>query len=378
MRFVAAALVVVFHISQGDPFMLRVPLVLRNIIDGGFVWVGFFFVLSGFILSYQYFDRVRAGRFDTRDFLLARFARIYPGHFVGFIVMAALFAVKSWDISYPAGGPVVMSADVFATLSLAHAWIPSFALTFNFPSWSISTEFFFYLCFPVLAVMAIKWPLRQFLLLAGAVFIVGVIGNVAYCTRDPFGWIGNDFAHDAGRNLIKFFPPVRLPEFVLGVAMGRLYAARDALGLTARTGQGLVLLSCLVIAVGLMCSSIVPFALMHNVALSLPFAALTLGLSLAPASPLSSWLSRSSFVSLGEASYSVYILQAPIIWVFYLREAWSTSTNLPFAIGVRMVIIAAVVALAIASHRFLETPTRHWIRAYGRRVWAKRDVSLAN
>ena len=151
MRFVAALMVVIFHMSSQAPFFAAVPQPLHSIIDCGYVWVGFFFVLSGFILSYQYFDRVQAGQFSAREFLIARFARIYPVHLLNFLVVAGLLAVKTWpwEGALPPGGSLVTLVDVGATIALVHSWVPSFALTFNFPSWSISTEFFFYLCFPV-------------------------------------------------------------------------------------------------------------------------------------------------------------------------------------------------------------------------------------
>ena len=69
MRFVAALMVVIFHTSSKAPFFAAVPWPLHSIIDCGYVWVGFFFVLSGFILSYQYLDRVQAGHFSAREFL---------------------------------------------------------------------------------------------------------------------------------------------------------------------------------------------------------------------------------------------------------------------------------------------------------------------
>lgn len=88
MRFVAAIMVVVFHVAADAPVMSRVPWLLRNVVDAGYVWVGFFFVLSGFILSYQHFDRIRDGRFNARDFFVARLARIYPRHIVGLAAIA--------------------------------------------------------------------------------------------------------------------------------------------------------------------------------------------------------------------------------------------------------------------------------------------------
>src|SRR5258706_1009439 len=77
MRFVAAFMVIIFHMSSGAPFFAAVPRPLHSIIDCGYVWVGFFFVLSGFILSYQYLGCGQESSFSTGQFLAARFARIY-------------------------------------------------------------------------------------------------------------------------------------------------------------------------------------------------------------------------------------------------------------------------------------------------------------
>lgn len=377
MRFVAAALVVVFHITHQTPVMQRLPRLLQSGLESGYVWVGFFFILSGFILSYQYGHRVDTERFDLREFWLARFARIYPGHLLGFLLVAGLLGVKVWDGGLPPGGGPGMVMDVAATLGLVHAWVPSFAITFNFPSWSISVEAFFYLLFPVLALASTRLSLRRFLLLAGLLYFASVAGHVAYCAVTPFGWLGNDWAHNAGRNFIKFFPLLRLPEFVLGMAMGRLFAARNELALTEARGRRLAQIAAALVLVGLCASDRIPLALMHNVALSLPFAALVLGLALAPTASFGTWLSHPILVALGDASYSIYILQVPVIWLFVQKVEWLHSTSLPFALAHRTAILVTTTALALVSHRFLETPARIWLGTAGRRLWQKDHLAPA-
>jgi peptidoglycan/LPS O-acetylase OafA/YrhL len=354
--------------------MQRLPRLLRSGIESGFVWVGFFFVLSGFILSYQYGHRVDAEPFDLREFWLARFARIYPGHLLGFALTAGLLSLKVWDGGLPPGGSAALVLDVAATLGLIHAWVPSFAITFNFPSWSISVEAFFYLLFPFLALASARLSLRRFLGLTSLLYLGSVVGHFAYCALTPFGWLGNDWAHEAGRNFIKFFPLVRLPEFVLGMAMGRLFAARSELGLTETLGRRMTWIAALLVLAGLCASDRIPLALMHNVVLALPFAALVLGLALAPRTSFGSWLSHPTLVALGEASYSLYILQVPVIWFFVQRVEWQNATELPFAFAYRLVILVTATALALVSHRYLETPTRSWIRSAGRRLWQRRQT----
>ena len=135
MRFVAAILVIVFHITSNTPFLETAPRLVRSVVDCGYVWVGFFFVLSGFILSYQYADRIPSTGAARREFLVARLARIYPGHLLALLLLVPLWMIKRWPGDLPPGGRRAAVATVLATLGLVHAWIPSFALTLNFPSW---------------------------------------------------------------------------------------------------------------------------------------------------------------------------------------------------------------------------------------------------
>src|SRR5439155_19441149 len=109
--------------------------------------VSFFFVLSGFVLAYNYprLDGAKA----IGGFYVARIARIWPAH----IASALLFVVLIANISYftlPAGSRALIT---LAHVTMTQAWIPlsRFITAYNTVSWSISTEFFFYLAFPLLA-----------------------------------------------------------------------------------------------------------------------------------------------------------------------------------------------------------------------------------
>src|SRR6185437_10634847 len=87
--FFAAMQVVVFHFAQ-----IRVenaPLPIRNLVASGYTGVSLFFVLSGFILAYNYLDKDLSWRGGARFFLIARFARIYPVYALGLLVSIPFF-----------------------------------------------------------------------------------------------------------------------------------------------------------------------------------------------------------------------------------------------------------------------------------------------
>ncbi|MDZ4048042.1 MAG: acyltransferase, partial [Pseudoxanthomonas sp.] len=130
LRFFAALLIVVHHAES-----------MMGIGGMGVNWgqgVSFFFVLSGFILTYVY-PRL-ATLDDTQRFLRARVARIWPAHVASFALGFALMPY-AWD-----------TWTAIANLLLVHAWIPQSAYYFSYNgvSWSVSTEAFFYLAFPLL------------------------------------------------------------------------------------------------------------------------------------------------------------------------------------------------------------------------------------
>lgn len=107
--------------------------------------VSFFFVLSGFILVYVY-PALNNSR-DRYHFLLARVARIWPAHIASFLLLLIL-APMTLRPTISDSVPWIILTNIF----MVHSWIPlwNYFLSFNGVSWSISTEFFFYLCFPLL------------------------------------------------------------------------------------------------------------------------------------------------------------------------------------------------------------------------------------
>jgi len=113
--------------------------------------VDFFFVLSGFVIAMNYNERIK-NRVDLRRFCSRRFWRLYPLHITTLLIMLLLefskFLLDSFDLMTlfsPAFGNNNFPAFI-AHILLIHGFT-GFELTFNGPSWSISTEFYTYLLF---------------------------------------------------------------------------------------------------------------------------------------------------------------------------------------------------------------------------------------
>jgi len=367
-RFFGALVIMVFHTTADTPLLAGAPLWLRSVITSGYVWVGYFFILSGFILAYQYVERYRAGAFDARGFWLARLARIYPGHVAGFILIFLIgLAFPTLPLGPQHASTTVNAVDVGLTAALMHAWVPTFALTYNFPSWALSVEWFFYLLFPLLLIAAARWPLRRVLLLASIGLVAEAAASLVYCATAAQGWAGNTTAvGTAAVAFIKFSPAVRLAEFIFGVALARIYSERERLKLDEKFGNRLIGVAICLIAAGLLSSFAIPFALMHNVVLTIPFGAVVLGLALAPRGMAARALSLRYLVALGDASYSLYILHGSFVFFIY-ATGWMNRAIGFEAIAGRIVLVLLAIGAALLFHRYLEGPARLWIRSHGRR-----------
>ena len=151
MRFLAAVAVFISHV------LAIFPVVERGRIPLGGAGVSFFFLLSGFILTYVYWPnggRPNGGTkslamsrqdFNSRKFYLRRFARIWPLHIV--TLLLNLFLIRGFS-KFFAGD--YAAAKLSVNVGLLQSWIPNRQWLFplNGVSWSLSAEAFFYLVFP--------------------------------------------------------------------------------------------------------------------------------------------------------------------------------------------------------------------------------------
>ncbi len=149
-RGICALMVVLFHADGSG------PIGSSALIHGSFLFVDFFFVLSGFVISVAYASRISTGG-QFREFLLRRFGRVWPLHaaILGALLLlelAKLAALQLAGISFnspPFSGTLAISG-LLPSLLMVHAMglLPS--LTWNVPSWSIGAEFWTYVVFGLL------------------------------------------------------------------------------------------------------------------------------------------------------------------------------------------------------------------------------------
>lgn len=167
-------MVVMFHFSEGHHYSGWRP--LDFLATRGYLWVEFFFVLSGFILTHAYWSRLK-DLFTASGylaFLRARLIRLYPLHlFMLLLILAIVLGLRAlaaqggylsiFDAKYHQD---VSVKGFWFSLFLIHAWNSMGTLTWNGVSWFVSVEFALCLLFPALLWLAEGGLWRGFALVA--------------------------------------------------------------------------------------------------------------------------------------------------------------------------------------------------------------------
>lgn len=339
LRFFAAMWVVAYH------FWPNLGLAMPAVIAKGYLGVELFFVLSGFILCHVYLENFGQGRFDYREFLWARLARIYPVHLAVLLGLMLLIATAAM-MGVSAGDKLLIWPSLPAQLTLTQAWGLSPLGGWNHPSWSISAEWFAYLSFPVFAFVAWRLINRPRLALVLAVGLVLALN------------IG--FQAVAGFSLTKatlLWGALRIvPCFALGCAVWLAWRANLVVGTSSGLGLTLMALSGIVAAALLQAPDCVAVAL---------FGALILGLA-ATSSAGSSFLAQGALVYLGEVSFAVYMVCIPWESVFTQglgKVIGLEPSHLPISLW--LVLYVGVIPVAMVLHHAVERPMRTLMRRHG-------------
>ncbi|GAB1338442.1 acyltransferase [Streptomyces sp. E-15] len=345
MRFVASLMVFVCHAFTYGVFRdkgLEADLV-TYVAKLGFVGVGFFFLLSGFVLTWSAREEDSPGSFYRR-----RLVKIFPNHLVTW-ALGLLFMV--W-----LGGVAATVRNTVPSLLLVQAWFPVEDVFFgtNGPSWSLAAELLFYLSFPLLVrwVRAVPgrllWPLAG-LLTAGTV-AVALASQLLPTDPDmpyyPISWYQYWFVY--------CLPITRLLEFALGIVLARIVLS----GRWIRLGLGPALLTLvpgyaltvwLPDAYGIVAPTVVPLALI-----------VAAGAAADVEGRPSPFRGRIA-VRLGELSFAFYMVHMLVMWYGPMgRVPGRTWDTLP-AIGVIAGDFALTLVAAWVLYRLVEMPAvRRW------------------
>ena len=282
LRGLCASMVVLFHLNADTHF--------HHFFRNGSAGVDLFFVLSGFVLSAAYGDRI--GRVqDVYVLLIRRFGRMYPLHFVILMIWVADVAVRSLYAGTSQFQDGFSVESLIESLFLVQGFTTN-QLTWNFPTWSISVEIWMNVVYFWLMWLG-KAAYRPFeIVLFGSLAGLALAMTLTDQDTSLMGGIYTNLVSDGA-------------AFLGGSIVFRVHR-----GLSHRGWSPPIW--CLT---GGVVAALTPFLFgdqMTHLGMSLLFMVVVLVFSF-PGTPLDRLLSRGGFQHLGKVSYSIYLIH-PFFW----------------------------------------------------------------
>lgn len=360
LRGAAALMVVWYHVFEGFAFAEGVNGVegggLIDVFNHGYLAVDFFFILSGFVISYAYDDRWN--RMSLGDFFKRRLVRLHPMVVMGAIIGTITFLIGGcmrWD------GTQTPMEGVLVALLLTCCFIPAWAgaghevrgngemFPLNGPSWSLFFEYIGNICYALFIRRLSNKALAVWVGLTGIVWAWFAITNVSGYEMIGVGW-ALDTMNFCGGFLRMMFP------FSLGMLLARNFKPVKVRGIFWIAIAALFVL------------------------FSVPFFPSVDGLCvngiyemfcIMVAFPILVWLGASGLTTdktstgvckfLGDISFPLYIVHYPVMYLFY---AWLIENKLYTLAETWQVVILVIVVnvtLAYTALKLYDEPVRKWL-----------------
>lgn len=388
LRFLAAFTVLAAHFSywvlKDQGVQSSIQVIIGNLSGLG---MPLFFVLSGFVIHYNYHDLYSKFR-GVKSYLIARFTRLFPLFFL-------LFTIEFFIILHRNAGSFSQIGSRWGALlalpyylTLTQDWVYGIIghnnLIYQYGmvssvSWSISLEFFFYLSYLWIAkwLISLKSQTKQIIIIiflqCGLVFCLliikqftHVVEHVALTGFGTYATSAHGYQDSLLRWLYYFNPLVNLPAFLFGAITANIYLSlknRPFSLFEKKYGKGFVWLSLfLVLAThGFLYEYLAPrnsfIGCIASLLITPMIAFLIFSLVRYSTALPTKILSFPLFTKLGEASYSTYLLHA--FFCFSARKFYHLHLN-PWLLYVLSII--SILILSRLSYLLFERTAQHWLR----------------
>lgn len=342
LRFMAALAVLLSHLDfLGENSNAGVSSLYHMFLSQGFSGVSFFYVLSGFIISYAYHARLTNGSVSSLQYLLLRIARIAPMHWL------ATVAFIGWLLIVKHERPEL--GTWFLNVLLLQSWspFPETYFSLNAPSWSLSNELFFYVAF----IFLVKLPTRTLArLAAGAGLFIVVLATYFTFNEDLV----------RAREWVFYVNPLtRLLDFVVGMLLFRMRLERQSR--RSGTFTELIVIALVPIAMWAFAVLDVPVAFRLQLAY-LPIVAALVWTFSHGGGFVSRALRSRWLVLLGEASFSLYIIHRPIIT--FVHSLTVRYIGMEEDVLVAVLVAAACIVLSVVTFVKIERPLNQLLKEW--------------
>ena len=361
LRGVAALLVVWYHVHEGFAFAGGGAI---TGINHGYLAVDFFFMLSGFVISYAYDDRWAQG-FSLKSFFKRRIIRLHPMVVLGAVIGAVTFILQGcvrWD-----GTHVAISAVMIALLC-AMFMIPATPgcryevrgngemFPLNGPIWSLFFEYLGNILYALAIRRMSKRALTWLVVILGMLHMSFAVLDMSGYGSIGVGWTMNNVNFFGGM-LRMLFP------FTAGMLIARNFRAIHVRG---------AFWMCSAVLLALFCVPYLPQSYRVSTSLSLTLNGAFESFCVVVVFPLLVWLGASGTTShrfsdricnfLGDISYPLYVIHYPFMYLFYAwlmnAEKYTLAETWPVVIGLYL----GCILVAYLCLKLYDIPVRKWLR----------------
>lgn len=354
LRFFAALAVFMHHVSTISFFSMGKLDYLGHFFYEGNTGVTFFYVLSGFIISFSYREKMISGASKAWGFILNRLARIYPVHFITFFIAIAVYygSQNLQDIT---------ATKAFMNILLVQSWYPSLSTSFSFNgvSWSISVEMFFYSSFILLCFLSG----RQI-----AVLLVILLSIIIFIQK-------SNIAHDALSNIDRVWlfyvnPLFRIVDFISGMLIFHVYKNLKHINIGLLTSSLMEVFSILLLVVFILMNGNSTPEMRLDIYYIIPISIIILVFSVSNGL-MSKAITIRPLIFLGEASFSFYMIHQ-IVFNYYLMNVTFTMSGVnDFWISVSTIFVISILLsnilyayyerpVNLALRRIIKNPHNFW------------------
>lgn len=335
LRFFAALFVFFSHLH----FLKTTPnagvsTLYSNVLYEGYLGVTFFFVLSGFILSYAHAGK-KINRSNYAGYLSSRIARIYPAHIL-VLILYVMFLIRPEP-----DGTLAYFVNLLFNVTLTQAFSPEAKtyFSFNAPTWSLSVEMFFYLLFPLFTLLRS----RVLVLVAGVVILGKLV--LAEVLPEPL----HHFT-------MYIFAPLRLADFLAGILLYRLFNGLKPL--SAGQATALQALSLALLAGFIALSPGVSAAHRFDLYYLPPLALIIFAFAYQKGS-LARAISTRPLIYLGKASFAFYLVhQSSIMIGQFIRFKSEVPQTLVDDVNYSLLYFCLSLVLSALIFNYFESPAK--------------------
>ncbi|MEH1778654.1 MAG: acyltransferase [Nostoc sp.] len=362
LRGIAALVVVVHHFSYyALPKTGSTISAYSDFFKNGYLWVDFFFILSGFIMTHVYIEDfyLKVSLDKYRSYLFSRFARIYPLHIFILSLFVGLEIVKTLLLNTSAFTGKFNLTALFANIFLLQAFDLScppllWCYTYwNEPAWSVSVEFVIYCAFPFLLLFLLRNSPKNDLMIYSCT-LLSILLLITFTRGNLDSIVGIPSIARCGL------------ECILGITTYKVYHRGNYKKYFNLNLLAIIAITWIFLIMHYYWHY---FRNLHDWLILPAFSLLILGVSVNNNSVISKVLNSRSMLYLGTISYSIYMVHwflqelLKLLWLENFHDVFGKGFTAHQSLTSLGVFLMIVLLAASFTYRFVEVPMRTYLKS---------------